>query len=216
MIEMIEPLSQKVIDTCSGFARRVSLIYNQRDASCGKRTAVRAFNMSLFVMMACMAFMPLIAILLKLLFGRRSSTKAPAIGYGSLPLIGRWQGVLAFMLDPKGTFERGCREYRGGYFKIATHMGELTLVADQKKRAEYLSAREDVLSFRRYVHGFLQTEWVLEYGVAHREYHIPLVRTKLTPTIALSIPAMLSEVQYALNLLIENSEGDATPSCRLY
>lgn len=134
-------------------------------------------------------------ILINSIWKGRKSPKAPGIGYGSIPLLGPWRGAIAYMKDPKGTIAKGCEMYKGGYFKVASHTDELLLVADKKKVAEYLAAPDDVLSFEDSVNEFLQTEWTLGEGVAHRQYHVALVRTKLTQTIAANTPAMLREVQ---------------------
>lgn len=135
-----------------------------------------------------------------LLFNRQKSPKAPGVGYGSV--LGSWRGAFAFLSDPKGTIQEGVTKYKGGYFKVSSHTQELTIVADRKKVAEYLAAPDDVLSFKDSVNDFLQTEWTLGYGVAHRQYHVALVRTRFTQTIAASTPAMFSELQDAFSSLV--------------
>lgn len=130
------------------------------------------------------------------------SPKAPGIGYGSVPLVGPYRGAIRFLKDPKGALREGASKYKGGYFKVATHTTEYTIVADRAKVAEYLSAPDDVLSFHDSVNDFLQTEWTLGYGVAHRMYHVALVRTRFTQTIAASTPAMYSELQDCIATLV--------------
>jgi hypothetical protein len=138
----------------------------------------------------------------KLIFNNRKSANAPGIGYGRLPIIGVWQGAYAFMKDPKGVMTKGYDKYGGGYFRVSTHSVEYLMVTDKEKIAEYLAAPEDVLSFHDMVREFLQIEWTLGYGVAHRPYHIPLIRTKLTQTIASNVPSLLLEIQEAFQTLI--------------
>jgi hypothetical protein len=138
---------------------------------------------------------------------RVKSANAPGIGYGRLPVIGTWQGVYTFMKDPQGTMAKGYKKYRGGYFRVSSHAVEYLMVTDKEKVAEYLAAPEDVLSFHDMIQEFLQVEWTLGYGVAHRPYHIPLVRTKLTQTIANNVPSMLFEIREAIDSLIGAPRG---------
>jgi hypothetical protein len=145
-------------------------------------------------------------------FNRRKTPNAPGIGYGSLPLLGPWRGTIAFMKDPKGVFEKGCSTYKGGYFKFSTHTREITIVASKDKVAEYLAAPDEVLNAMDTTNEFLQTEWTLGYGVAHRHYHIALIRTKLTQSIGARAPAMLSEVRYCLESLVGYPKGESKSS----
>jgi hypothetical protein len=144
----------------------------------------------------------LILVTWKLIFNRRRTAKAPGIGYGSIPFLGPWRGAFAFLKDPQRTLDQACAQYPGGYFRISTHSLEYVVVASKQKLAEYLPAPDDVLSFEDQVNEFLQTEWTLGYGVAKRPYHVPLIRTKLTQTIASNIPAILLEVQEAMMKLV--------------
>ena len=150
----------------------------------------------------------LAAIVWKLVFSRRRTPpKAPGIGYGSLPVLGTWQGVIAFMKDPNGTVMRGYTQYKDSYFRVSTHSLEYLIISDKEKIAEYLAAPEDILSFYDSVNQVLQREWTLGYGVVHRPYHIPLVRTKLTQSIGSNVPAMVSEIQDAVNSLVGSPIG---------
>ena len=138
---------------------------------------------------------------------RRKVANAPGIGYGSVPLVGRLRGIYTFMRNPKGTLERGYTKYKNGYFRVSTHTVEYTMVTDQKKLAEYLAQPEDVLSFHDPLNEFLQVQWTLGPGVAERPYHIALIRTKLTQSIAGSVPSLLGEIQDALHLLVGSPVG---------
>jgi hypothetical protein len=138
----------------------------------------------------------------KLVSNRRRIPKAPGIGYGSLPLIGKWQGVIAFLKDPNGTLARGYAQYKDGYFRVSSLSVEYVIVSDKKKIAEYVAAPDDVLSFYDSLIDNLQAKWTFGYEVNNRPYHVPLIRTKLTQSIAGSIPTWLFEVQDAMNSLI--------------
>jgi hypothetical protein len=153
------------------------------------------------------AILLLIFVVWKLFFNRTQHANAPGIGYGRLPIVGVWLGVFTFMKDPYGTMAKGYEKYKGGYFRVSTHSVEYLMVTDQEKVAEYLSAPEDVLSFHDMIQEFLQVEWTLGYGVAHRPYHIPLIRTKLTQTIANNVPSMLFEIREAIHSLIGAPRG---------
>lgn len=133
---------------------------------------------------------------------RPRSSKAPAIGYGSIPLINRWRGTINFFKDPKGVIDEGTAKYKGGYFRFSTHTAEYTVITEKKKVAEYLAAPDEVLNFKDTVNDMLQTEWTLGYGVAHRQYHVGLVRTRFTQTISTSTPAMFAELQSCLGDLV--------------
>ena len=153
------------------------------------------------------AILILATIVWKLAFNRRKSPNAPGIGYGSLPILGTWQGAIAFMKDPEGIVTRGYAQYKDSYFKVSTHAKEWVIVSDEKKIEEYLNAPEDVLSFRGWVLDVLQAEWTMGYGVVHRPYHIPLFRTKLTSRFASIVPEMLVEIQEAMDSLVGSPEG---------
>jgi hypothetical protein len=68
----------------------------------------------------------------KLVFNKPKICKCAWNGYGRLPFIGTWQGVLAFMKDPQGIMAKGCRENRGGYFKVTSHTVEYLMVMDKE------------------------------------------------------------------------------------
>lgn len=154
------------------------------------------------------AIVLLAGLVLRAVINRRRTPRAPGIGYGPLPVIGTLQGVFTFMKDPRGTIARGCAQFT--YFRVSTHAIDYILVADKKKVAEYLAAPDEVLSFHDQINIFLQTEWTLGYGVAHRPYHVPLVRTKLTQSIASKVPSMLGEIADSMNTQIESPKGRKT------
>jgi hypothetical protein len=161
------------------------------------------------------AIVVVLLLALKLTKNRRKTANVPGIGYGSLPFLGPWLGAFAFMKDPEGVINAGVAQYKGGYFKIATHALEYILVTDKNKIAEYTSAPEDHLSFQDQINEFLQVEWTLGYGVAARPYHISLIRTKLTQTIASNIPSMLLEIQEAAKSLFGSPKGIRSFICRI-
>ena len=151
------------------------------------------------------AIVLLAAIVLRAVFNQRRIPNAPGSGYGPLPIIGTWQGVFTFMKDPRATIARGCAQFK--YFRVTTHSIEYVIIADKEKIAEYLAAPDDVLSFHDQINEFLQTEYTLGYGVAHRPYHISLIRTKLTQSIAASVPSMMVEIEDVMNTRIGSPEG---------
>ena len=143
----------------------------------------------------------------KLVTNQRKFPNAPGIGYGSLPFFGIWKGVYTFMKDPVATVKEGCTKYKGGYFRVSTHAIEYTIVANKDRIAEYLAAPDEVLNFHDSVLDILQVEWTLGYGVAHRPYHIPLIRTKLTQSIAANIPSMFGEIKEGFNVFVGTPKG---------
>ena len=153
----------------------------------------------------------LAAVVWKLAFNRRRTPKAPGIGYGRLPVLGTWQGVIAFFRDPEGIIARGYAQYKDSYFRVSTNSMEYVLVSDEKKIAEYLAAPEEVLSFQDWVTQLLQAEWTMGYGVTHQTYHIPVARTKLTQSIASNVPAMTTEIQEAMQSLVGSPERKKNP-----
>ena len=148
----------------------------------------------------------LATIIWNLVRNRRRVPKIPGIGYGSLPLLGKWQGVIAFIKDPNGTLERGYAQCKDGYFRVSNLSQEYVIVSDKKKIAECLAAPDDVLSVGDAINNTLQVDRIMGYGVTQRPYHIPLVRTKLTQSVAGNIPTMLFEVQDAMDSLIASPE----------
>lgn len=154
------------------------------------------------IAVAAIAF-AILAAVYKLVLGNLRSPKVPGVGYGNVPLLGPYFGAVAFMRDPVRAMREGAKRYKsGGYFKVSTHTTEYLIVADKAKVSEYLAAPDEVLSFHDSVNDFLQTEWTLGYGVAHRMYHVALVRTKFTQTIAANTPAMYAELQNSITTLI--------------
>ena len=154
-----------------------------------------------------LAIIAVLLLVLKLMKTRRKTADAPGIGYGSLPFLGPWLGAFTFMKDPEGTVDKAVAQYKGGYFRMATHSLEYLMVADKDKIAEYMSAPDEHLSFHDQLNEFLQVKWTLGYGVAARPYHIALVRTKLTQSIAQSVPSMLLEIQESAKSLIGSPKG---------
>lgn len=114
----------------------------------------------------------ILAVAYKLVANRRSTPKAPGVGYGSIPLIAPWRGWITFLKDAKGTIERGCRENPNGYFRLALHHSEYLIVVGQKQIAEYTALPDEVLSFPEELKESLQMEWTLGHGVAHRPYQV--------------------------------------------
>src|ERR1700761_2019525 len=153
-------------------------------------------------------------LILKLTKSRRKTAEAPGIGYGSLPFLGSWLGAFTFMKDPEDTINKAVAQYKGGYFRMSSHALEYLIVADKDKVTEYLAAPEDHLSFHEQLNEFLQVEWTLGYGVAARPYHIGLIRTKLTQSIASSVPSMLSEIQESAKSLLGSPKGISSSVCR--
>ena len=146
-------------------------------------------------------------LVLKLTKTRRKTADAPGIGYGSLPILGPWFGAFTFMKDPQGTINKAVAQYKGGYFRMSSHALEYLIVADKDKTTEYLSAPEDHLSFHDQLNEFLQVEWTLGYGIAARPYHIGVIRTKLTQSIANSVPSMLLEIQEVSKAILGSPKG---------
>ena len=114
------------------------------------------------------------------------------------------------MLDPQGTLAKGYALYKDSYYKVSSYSTEYVIVSDRDKIAEYLAAPEDVLSFKDTVNQLLQTEWTMGYGVAHRQYHVALVRSKLTQSIGTRVPAMQAEIELALDSLVGSPTGEAS------
>jgi len=152
------------------------------------------------------AILFLATIIWKLVLNRKRVPKIPGIGYGSLPLVGKWQGAIAFMKDPAGALERGYAQCKDGCFRVSNHSMEYVIVSDKKKIAECLAAPDNVLSFSDAINNTLQVDLLMGYGVTQRPYHITVVRAKLTQIIASNIPEMLFEVQDAMNSLVGSPE----------
>ncbi|KEF61463.1 uncharacterized protein A1O9_03029 [Exophiala aquamarina CBS 119918] len=96
----------------------------------------------------------------------------------------------------------GYAKYAPGYFRIATVQDECVIVTDRDKVAEYLRAPDDVLSMQDAANDQQQLAFTMGYGVAHRTYHTPIVRTKLTQSIKTHLEAMQAEIQSSLDDLI--------------
>lgn len=133
------------------------------------------------------------------LLNRHKPANVPGIRYGTIPGLRSWQGALAFLRDPEGCLKEGYEKYPHGYFKIATITTENVVVNDADKVAEYLSAPDDVLNVQDAINNGIQFKWTMGPGVYHRPYHIPLVRGKLTQSIANTLPALQTEVSSLLN-----------------
>jgi hypothetical protein len=133
--------------------------------------------------------------------------KAPGVGYGYIPLIGKWLGAYTFMKDPRGTLMNGATLYRGQYFRISSHHIEFHLFTTKERLAEYLKAPNDVLSFTDNINEGFQTEWTFGYEVAHQPYHIPLLRTKFTKSIPRKIPVMANKIADSILSLLGNPPG---------
>lgn len=106
--------------------------------------------------------------------------------------------------------KEGYAKYAPGYFRIATIQDEYVIVTDREKVTEYLRAPDDVLSMQEAANDQQQLEFTMGFGVAHRTYHTPIVRTKLTQGIKTHLVSMQDEVRTGLDDLI-GSPADWTP-----
>ncbi|KAH9827353.1 Cytochrome-P450 [Teratosphaeria destructans] len=133
------------------------------------------------------------------LSSRKKSAKIPGIRYGTLPLLDSWQGAWNFTKDPLSCLREGIERYPGGYFKIAKLDQEYVVVNAAEKVAEYLTAKDDVLSVQDAINEGIQFIWTMGKGVYDRPYHIPIVRAQLTQNIAHVVPEAQREVERCLD-----------------
>lgn len=126
----------------------------------------------------------------------------PGVGFGVIPVLDSWMAAYRFTMNPLSLMTEGYAKYAPGYFRIATVQDEYVIVTDRDKVAEYLRAPDDVLSMQDSANDQQQLEFTMGYGVAHRTYHTPIVRTKLTQSIKTYLEAMQAEIETGLDDLI--------------
>jgi hypothetical protein len=135
------------------------------------------------------------------------SVDVPAIGYGSVPYIGSWQGAVAFTLNPRAYIQRGYEKYRSGIFKISTLQREHIIVCDQKKILEYISAPDDVMSIEGALEQDIQGRWTISYGLWDHLFHIPFIRSRLAPNLVNRFAGMQEEISLSLDTFIGDPLG---------
>ncbi|EUC47347.1 hypothetical protein COCMIDRAFT_3606 [Bipolaris oryzae ATCC 44560] len=135
---------------------------------------------------------------IKHVYDSRKSPDVPGIGYGSFPMLRQWRGAISFMLDPAKHMIEGCNKYGKSYFKVSTLQDEYLVVSQKEKIQEYLAASDDVLNAQDSFNDAFQIPWTMGWGVAHRAYHVPLVRVNLTQNISRNVPGMMQQVEEGL------------------
>ncbi|KAK3387830.1 cytochrome P450 [Podospora didyma] len=130
-----------------------------------------------------------------------AQSKIPAIGYSSIPIsfLQTWTGSKGFMRQPIEFMKEGYRKHKASIFRIAMPDQEWMIVADQAKITEYLSAPDDVISMDD---SLFQTQYTVGKAIADNKFHVAVVRTSVTQSIAASIDTMREEIRRTFDELI--------------
>jgi hypothetical protein len=72
---------------------------------------------------------------------------------------------------------------------------------------EYFDAPEDTLSFLKATADYLQVEYIYHDNMRKDDYHLPVVRQKLTQNIAVMMPDVVDEIESCFNDEFPMSDG---------
>ncbi|KAM7190989.1 Cytochrome P450 [Naviculisporaceae sp. PSN 640] len=126
----------------------------------------------------------------------RQLQRIPSVGYGPIPIpiIQRWYGAINLMLKGRKLLFDGYIKHKGSIFRLSGLEGELVVVTEAEKFAEYVAAPDSVLSQMEPVNNLLAVRRTVGELSATSQMHAPLVRINLTQHISRWVGAIREEI----------------------
>ncbi|KDQ57928.1 hypothetical protein JAAARDRAFT_34744 [Jaapia argillacea MUCL 33604] len=125
----------------------------------------------------------------------------PTLGGPSVPLLS-YIGSIRFLLSAPKLVQAGYDKFKGAPFKIAGIGQWNIIVGDPKLVEDVRKAPDNVLSFAEAINESLAITYTLGSNVHHDGYHIPIVRSQLTRSLAKLFPDVRDEVAAAFTDVI--------------
>ncbi|KAM6491441.1 Cytochrome P450 [Amanita muscaria] len=108
-------------------------------------------------------------------------------------------GALQFFSRAPALLREGCKKYRGSIFKVSTWPNWLILVSGPQMIDELRNASDDELSAEMAFRESLQMEYTLDAELFKSHYHLDVVRSSLTRSIANKLSEVQDEIETAFN-----------------
>ncbi|KAF8270428.1 cytochrome P450 [Lactarius quietus] len=134
----------------------------------------------------------------------------PTVGFSD-PILSYFS-ALRFQLNGVPMLKHGYEKTRSrlGLFKIPSFQGWTVLASDPKLIEDVKKAPDDHLSFNIPVWESLQVEYTIPFVELENEYHVDIIRTKLTRNIAVIFEKVRDELARSLDasILMHGDDSD--------
>ncbi|RDB27628.1 Ent-kaurene oxidase [Hypsizygus marmoreus] len=107
-----------------------------------------------------------------------------------------------FLVDSPASVRKGCEKYGHSIFRVPTWDRWIVIVHGPKFIEDLRKAPEEVLSFHDATNEQLQITYTLGDRISDNPYHIPIVRSQLTRSLAAIFPSLQEEVAAAFEDII--------------
>ncbi|KAM5541320.1 hypothetical protein V8D89_004874 [Ganoderma adspersum] len=133
----------------------------------------------------------------------------PTVGGSSLPGLS-WLAAFHMLGDCRDVLEEGYRKYPDSAFKIPTLDRWMVIFSGRDMVEELRKRGDEELSGRGGSEETLQSKYIFEPSVLADEYHVDVVKEKLTRTLPTVLPDVIDEVTIAVQDHILTREGEWT------
>ncbi|KIL61859.1 hypothetical protein M378DRAFT_25865 [Amanita muscaria Koide BX008] len=132
----------------------------------------------------------------------------------AIPTVGTpgYIGALQFFSRAPALLQEGYEKYRGSIFKVSTWSKWLILVSGLQMIEDLRTASDDELSAAKAFRESLQTDYTLGVGLFKNDYHLDVVRSSLTRSLATKLTDVQDEIEIAFNDHIKaKTDGSSSP-----
>ncbi|KAH9929775.1 cytochrome P450 [Fomitopsis serialis] len=126
----------------------------------------------------------------------------------ALPIFS-YVGALKFAFNGHAVLQEGYDKYK--VFKIALVDRWLVVVSGADMNEELCRFPDDQISFELAAEELVHTEWTIQPDIVQYPIHVTAIKQKLTRNLAVVAPAVVNEVQLALDELIPAIDNDWLP-----
>ncbi|KAH9837367.1 cytochrome P450 [Rhodofomes roseus] len=131
----------------------------------------------------------------------------PTIGT-SLPILS-YVGAFRFIHHARDLLQEGYDKYR--VFRIPMIDRWLVVVSGAEMNEELRKFPDDQMSFEHAVEEMVHTNWTIQPDISRYPVHVTAIKEKLTRNLAVVTPAIVNEVQLAMDELIPATEKEWLP-----
>ncbi|RDB27706.1 Ent-kaurene oxidase [Hypsizygus marmoreus] len=121
---------------------------------------------------------------------------------GSSSLLFSFIGAFKFLDDSATSVRKGCEKYGHSIFRVPTLDRWIVIVHGPKFIEDLRKAPEEVLSFQDAINEQLRITYTLGDRITDNPYHVPIVRSQLTRSLAAIFPSLQEEVAVAFEDII--------------
>ncbi|KAK7695490.1 hypothetical protein QCA50_000126 [Cerrena zonata] len=117
-----------------------------------------------------------------------------------------YYGCIKYLFSNKDLIQEGYEKYKGHAFKIPEPLRWSVVITGPKLIDELRKVPADVLDMHEAGKEVIQAEYTLDHRLLHNYYHVPLVRSTLTRSLAILFPDIRDEISQAFSTLIPPSD----------